>query len=112
LGLKLFHLLATKICPVDPLAHVTPSVVRVSEFCVITTVLVQHDLNEYHPLRSMSIIMFQNKNLPMVKKLRNRTKRGQFTCKLPTVLITGEGNKIATLFKTLFVTKRNNPLTL
>lgn len=41
----------------------------------------------------------------MVKKLRNRTKRGQFACKLPTVLITGEGKKIATLFKMLVVTK-------
>jgi hypothetical protein len=106
-GLKLFHLLATKVCPVDPLAHVTPSVVKVSEFCVITSLLVQHDLNECHPLRSMSIIMFQYNNLPMVKKLRNRTKRGQFTCKLPLVLITGEGKKIATLFKTLVVTKCN-----
>lgn len=104
MGLKVFLLLATKICPIDPLAHVTRSVVRVPEFCVTTSLPAQHDLNECHPLRSMSIIIFQYNNLSVVKKLRNRTKRGQFTCKQPTVLVTGDGKKIASLFKMLVVT--------
>ena len=98
ISIYIYLLLATKICPVVPFAHVTPSVVRVPEVCVVTSLLVQHDLNEFHPLRSMSIIIFQYKNLPVVKELRNRKKRGQFSCKQPK----GEGKKkkkIATSFK-------------
>jgi hypothetical protein len=102
--------LDTKICPVDTFAHVTLTAVRVClssksvpEFCVVTSLSVQYDLKEYHPLRPMSIIIIQYNNLPVVTKLRNRMKRGQFACKQPHILVTREGKKTETLFKMLVV---------